>query len=178
MSDNSLSKGEPKVMSNEHSINTSDNPGSSTPKDFPLSLMKLAAECQSDKKKDEVQRQVLQNEFLKSVKDVGKSLKESHSANSASLQLNWDQMYEVSAELMDQYSKEMEEILSELDEVYKKQFMWQEAAFTIDSHRGATRIATSETWMKSKEKYLQYTRKELDNSAHVIKTTIEELSKR
>ncbi|CAH02146.1 Gmc2p [Kluyveromyces lactis] len=145
---------------------------------LPLDLHKLAAEWQSDKKKEEVQRQVLQNEFLKSVKEISKSLVKNQNDKSPISQLNWDQMYDVSAELMDQYSKEMEQILAELDEVYKKHFMWQEAAFTIDSHRGATRIANAEMWMKSKEAYLQYTRKELDTSAKVIKTTIEDLSKR
>lgn len=140
-------------------------------------LKGLAAKWESTQHKKEIQTQVLKNSFLKSVKEVSMCLKNTANDKQMLESLNWDQMYEVSAELMDLYSKEMEQILAELDEVYKRWFMWQEAAFTIDSHRGAARIAKAETWVKSKESYLIHTRNELDNSGKVIKSTIEELSK-
>lgn len=140
-------------------------------------LQSLAAEWQSEKFGKETKTKVLQNEFLMAVKSINVQLKESGNEKMGIEWMNWDKLYEVSAEFMDLYSKEMEEILAELDEVYKKWFMWQEAAFTIDSHRGATRIGKAESWIKSKELHLKHTRNELDSSAKVIRTTIEDLSR-
>lgn len=58
----------------------------------------------------------------------------------------------------------------------QKQYLWQEAAFVLDSHRGALLFNRSKGWMDAKEKHLEYKRKELDRSAKVIKTTIERLT--
>ncbi|SCV04873.1 LANO_0G13300g1_1 [Lachancea nothofagi CBS 11611] len=92
--------------------------------------------------------------------------------------LNWDELYETSANVMDLYTKEVDDCLAELDKFYRKQYLWQEAAFTIDSHRGAARIGVSESWVVNKETHLEYMRQELSSSARVIKKTLEELSRK
>ncbi|SCU98683.1 LADA_0H14708g1_1 [Lachancea dasiensis] len=92
--------------------------------------------------------------------------------------VNWDEVYEVSANVMDLYTKEIDECLAELDRSYRRQYLWQEAAFTIDSHRGATRIGVAESWIVGKEGNLEFTRQELSTSARVIKKTLEELSRK
>ncbi|CUS20177.1 LAQU0S01e00738g1_1 [Lachancea quebecensis] len=92
--------------------------------------------------------------------------------------LNWDEVYEVSANVMDLYTKDVDECLSELEKFYRKQYLWQEAAFTIDSHRGAARIGAAETWVIEKELHLESKRQELSSSAQIIKKTLEGLSRR
>lgn len=59
---------------------------------------------------------------------------------------------------------------------WQKQYLWQESAFTIDSHRGASRIGVAEEWMKAKESHLEFMVQEFTKSAQVIKKTIEGLS--
>lgn len=58
----------------------------------------------------------------------------------------------------------------------KKQYLWQESVFLMDSQTGATVVGKAEEWMKLKEQHLERKCMELDRSANVIKCAIERLS--
>lgn len=58
----------------------------------------------------------------------------------------------------------------------KKQYLWQESVFLIDSQTGASVIGKAEEWMKSKEQHLEYKGVQLDRSANAIKSAIERLT--
>ncbi|KAH3900026.1 Gmc2p SCDLUD_004343 [Saccharomycodes ludwigii] len=91
--------------------------------------------------------------------------------------INWDDIYNMSANVMEIYTKEVDELLGEMDKLFKQQFIWQEAAFTTDSHRGAKRMSQVEKWICDKENYIEYIEYEFKESAATIKNVIESLSK-
>ncbi|SCU97786.1 LAFA_0G13256g1_1 [Lachancea sp. 'fantastica'] len=150
-----------------------------------LSLETLAAEWQTKElDRHAIRAEMMKQEVLQKLSQatglMDSECKEtSTAADHAPInRLDWDELYETSANLMDLYTKEVDICLTELDSYYRKQYLWQEAAFTIDSHRGATRIGFAESWIASKETHLEYTRQELSSSARVIKRTLEDLSRK
>lgn len=60
--------------------------------------------------------------------------------------------------------------------MFQKQYLWQEAAFVIDSNRGASYIGRAEEWIKLKENYLSHMRDDLKRSATEINATIERIN--
>ncbi|CEP61675.1 Gmc2p LALA0_S03e08262g [Lachancea lanzarotensis] len=151
----------------------------------PFSLETIAAEWQANEhSKHEMRAEMMKLEVLQRLGEAtglvnAECKKSSTAADHAPIKrLNWDDLYEISANLMDTYTKEVDICLTELDNFYKKQYLWQEAAFTMDSHRGATRIGLAERWIASKETHLEYMRQELSSSARVIKRTLEDLSRK
>ncbi|SCU90516.1 LAME_0E08900g1_1 [Lachancea meyersii CBS 8951] len=148
-------------------------------------LGNLAAELQkNDHHKHSVRAEMMNKEILQRLSHATGLIeadckKSSTAADPAPIsRLDWDELYEVSANVMDLYTKEVDTCLAELDRFYRKQYLWQEAAFTIDSHRGAARIGHAETWVVHKEMHLEYMRQELSSSARVIRRTLEELSRK
>lgn len=145
--------------------------------EVPISLQELAAEWQADKYRRQSQSLISENEVMLKVQEVTKLLRDSKGEEPGSLQkMEWDSLYDVSANVMDEYTRSVDTVLAELDQLYRKQYLWQEAAFVMDSHRGATMIGRAEEWMKFKEQHLGYKRKELEKSASVIRKTVERLT--
>lgn len=89
--------------------------------------------------------------------------------------VNWDELYSFSANIMDEYTQEIDQLLKELDTLYKDQFIWQEAASTVDSRRAASQIAQAEEWIVQKEANIQHMNLEFLESADIIKKTIQGL---
>ncbi|AAS52820.1 AER137Wp [Eremothecium gossypii ATCC 10895] len=140
---------------------------------------KLAAEWIQPGYRAEVQSKMLENQVLQRVReatDLIKSVKLERNEEQPVVSMDWDQLYDVSSNIMEEFTKEMDEIVAELNQSFKKQLLWQEAAFTVDSHRGATRFGAAESWMKSKETHLEQKRRELNASARIIKSTLENLT--
>lgn len=143
----------------------------------PIVLQDLAAKWQTEEHKKQAQVPIFQNEVLLKMRDATRLLKECKGEEPGSLKrLEWDSLYDVSANVMDEYTKSVDAVLAELDQLHRNQYLWQEAAFVMDSHRGATMIGKAEEWMKLKEQHLGFKRKELDRSANVIRKTIERLT--
>lgn len=143
----------------------------------PIAVQDLAAEWQSERYKKESQKPICQNEVMLKLQEATRLLKECKGEEPGSLQrMEWDSLYDVSANVMDEYTRRVDAVLVEMEQLYRKQYLWQEAAFVMDSHRGATMIGRAEEWMKLKEQHLGFKRKELDRSANVIRKTIERLT--
>lgn len=140
-------------------------------------LKDLAAEWQTEKHKNLSRDDITQNEVLSKIQEATQIIKDCKQEDSDALQrMEWDSVYDLSANVMDEYTKSVDGILSQLDQLYRKQYLWQEAAFVMDSHRGATLIGRAEEWMRLKENHLEFKRGELERSANVIKSTIERLT--
>lgn len=140
----------------------------------------LAAQWQSQNYINKVQSEMLKDEILRRIieaTELAKQVKNERTEESPIQIMDWDRLYEVSSNIMDSFTKEMDETINQLNQLYKKYLLWQEAAFTIDSHRGATRFGKAETWMRAKEANLEYKRKELNQSARVIIDTLKNLAK-
>ncbi|KAL6946963.1 hypothetical protein ACO0QE_001819 [Hanseniaspora vineae] len=89
--------------------------------------------------------------------------------------VNWDELYSFSANIMDEYTHKIDQLLKKLDTLYKDQFIWQEAASTVDSRRAASKIAQAEEWIVQKEANIQHMNYEFLESADIIKKTIQSL---
>ncbi|CAR26632.1 hypothetical protein ZYGR_0H04500 [Zygosaccharomyces rouxii] len=143
----------------------------------PIAVQDLAAEWRTKEYKKQSQLPICQNEVMLKMQEATRLLKECKGEEPGTLQrMEWDSLYDVSANVMDEYTKNVDAVLAEMDQLYRKQYLWQEAAFVMDSHRGATMIGRAEEWMKLKEQHLGFRRKELDRSASVIRKTIERLT--
>ncbi|EDO16096.1 hypothetical protein Kpol_1001p8 [Vanderwaltozyma polyspora DSM 70294] len=151
-------------------------------------LFDLGAKWQDEEYKERVQKPVLAEDVLVRINDITEIMKSDseETVNSSGRnndegdlddRMDWDQLYEVSANIMDEYTKEVDIILSNLNKLSKSQYLWQEAAFVLDSHHGAMVFNRSKDWVNAKERHLDFKRKELDQSADVIKKTIERLTK-
>ncbi|AQZ15640.1 GMC2 (YLR445W) [Zygosaccharomyces parabailii] len=146
---------------------------------FSPALQNLAAEWQTDEHKEQARQEIARNEVLAKIQEATKIIKDAKQEDPGSLhRMEWDSVYDLSANVMDEYTKSVDGILSELNQLYRKQYLWQEAAFVKDSHRGATLIGRAEEWMRLKENHLEFKQAELASSANVIKTTIERLTKK
>ncbi|KAI8391876.1 Hypothetical protein J6897_04745 [Nakaseomyces glabratus] len=96
--------------------------------------------------------------------------------NDGVYRLDWESVYEVGASIMDQYSATVDELLADLDKLYRKQYLWQDSAVLLDSFKGATIIGRLEKWTKLKEAQLEYKQNELVRSADEIKRALKRLS--
>ncbi|AMD22079.1 HGL261Wp [Eremothecium sinecaudum] len=140
----------------------------------------LAAQWQNKESIDQIQNEMLEDEVLKRIVQATALIKEvqkERNEESPVASMDWDRLYDISSHIMDSFTKEMDEMVCQLNNLYKKHVLWQEAAFTIDSHRGAMRFGKAESWMKAKEAHLEYKRKELNQSAKVITSALQSLSK-
>lgn len=89
------------------------------------SLSELAAEFQNSKQLEEMRIEILRSSILGRVKEATKLMNSPSDSSKASSEhapverMNWDQLYEVSASAMDIYTKEVDDVLSELDRFYR-----------------------------------------------------------
>ncbi|CCE61717.1 hypothetical protein TPHA_0B00455 [Tetrapisispora phaffii CBS 4417] len=162
----------------------------------------LVKEWKSDAFKTTIQEKLNTNEILIRIKEVTelmnyendssekclkKSKEESEAKNNTNVtdggflnskteKLDWDKVYAVSTNIIDNYTQEVDVILTQLDELSKKQYLWQESAFIIDAHRGVSIFNESKNWISTKEAYLDLKRSKLGSSAEIIKETIQKLT--
>jgi len=90
---------------------------------------------------------------------------------------DWNAIYEISSKMIEEYSKQIDTIFKELENVNKKLGYWQEAGFSFDAHRGLKFINNHEEWMKLKEKYLSYRQQQLDSTVKEIADSVGRLEK-
>lgn len=144
-------------------------------------LSELAAEWQTKKYGEQIQDQVLKDKILIRIKEATALIKDSASKQEGVggdhvYRMEWDQLYDISANVMDEYTKNVDTILTQLDQLYRKLYLWQESVFLKDSQTGATVVGRAEEWMKLKEHQLDRKGAELDRSASAIKCAIERLT--
>ncbi|KAH3674610.1 hypothetical protein WICMUC_003156 [Wickerhamomyces mucosus] len=88
---------------------------------------------------------------------------------------NWEKIVEVSEMVFNEYSKDMELVTKELDELNKEFLIWQESTYILDSEKISKRLNGSENWINKKENYLNYLKNELTNSAELINDALKKL---
>ncbi|CAI4047217.1 Gmc2p SKDI_12G4730 [Saccharomyces kudriavzevii IFO 1802] len=149
------------------------------------SLFKLAAEWQINNPQESFQTHVLENEVLKRITEITGLIKESYKdlsnqdgMMSKELQekMDWDLFCTVPVNIIEQYTKDMDEIFEKMEKLSKQQRLWCESAFQIDVERCGDSILNAETWMKKKERHLEYKHVEMERSANEIKETIQRLT--
>ncbi|CCD27169.1 Gmc2p NDAI_0J02770 [Naumovozyma dairenensis CBS 421] len=155
-----------------------DSHGRSSP------LRELAAEWRTEKYIAKVQKETIKSEVLCKIKETTELIKSFNSCNEKQNNskgtvveiFDWESLYDISSGIIDNYTSNVDSILNELDQLYRKQGVWQEAAFIMDSHRGAAAISKAEEWMTLKEDHLKHKSSELEKFAKDIGTTLERLS--
>lgn len=103
-----------------------DNSSSSTRSEATShNLHELAAEWQGNEYRDKVRVEMLKQEVLQKVEQITCCLSaDAKSPNAACdpkpvARLDWDELYEVSANVMDVYTKEVDDSLAALDKFYR-----------------------------------------------------------
>ncbi|QLL32423.1 hypothetical protein HG536_0C05920 [Torulaspora globosa] len=144
-------------------------------------LKDLAAQWQTKKFGDQVREKVLKDKVLVRIQEATSVIMDLAARQEGAVgehfdKMEWDSLYNYSANVMDEYTKNVDSILNQLDQLYRKQYLWQESVFLIDSQTGASVIGKAEEWMKLKEQHLEYKGVQLDRSANVIKSAIERLT--
>lgn len=83
---------------------------------------KLAAEWIQPGYRAEVQSKMLENQVLQRVReatDLIKSVKLERNEEQPVVSMDWDQLYDVSSNIMEEFTKEMDEIVAELNQSFK-----------------------------------------------------------
>ncbi|SMN21974.1 similar to Saccharomyces cerevisiae YLR445W GMC2 Protein involved in meiotic crossing over [Maudiozyma saulgeensis] len=99
------------------------------------------------------------------------------SSEGTTYNFDWNAIYEVSSKMIEEYSKQIDVVFRELENVNKKLGYWQEAGFSFDAHRGLKIMNNHEEWTKQKEKYLLYRQKQLDSTVKEIADSVGRLEK-
>lgn len=88
-------------------------------------LIDLAAQWQSKKFCEHIKDEVLKEQVLKRIQEVTSSIMDltsKHEGISGSDRVDrmeWDSLYDFSAKVMDEYTKSVDSILSQLDQLYR-----------------------------------------------------------
>lgn len=87
-------------------------------------LSELAAEWQTKKYGEQIQDQVLKDKILIRIKEATALIKDSASKQEGVggdhvFRMEWDQLYDISANVMDEYTKNVDTILTQLDQLYR-----------------------------------------------------------
>lgn len=87
-------------------------------------LSDLAAQWQTKKYGQQIQEQVLKNSILVKIREATALIKDSatkQDSNSGDhvCKMEWDQLYDISANIMDEYTKNVDRILNQLDQLYR-----------------------------------------------------------
>ncbi|CCF58571.1 hypothetical protein KAFR_0E04200 [Kazachstania africana CBS 2517] len=114
-------------------------------------------------------------DVLKKLKQISDVFKECSSENEK-FEFDWDLVYDLSSNLIEEYTREVDSAFNELDSVNKEIGQWQEGGFVMDSHRGVIMMNESEAWLTMKEKYLARRQEELHRSAKEIRETVKRLT--
>ncbi|CAI4647706.1 AAC_HP2_G0038830.mRNA.1.CDS.1 [Saccharomyces cerevisiae] len=149
------------------------------------SLFKLAAEWQINNPQETFQNHILENDVLKKINEITHLIRESYKDLSSQdgmmskqqqEKMDWDLFCTVAVNIIEQYTKDMDEIYEKMERLAKQQRLWCESAFQIDVERCGDSILNAETWMKKKERHLEYKNIEMERSANEIKETIQRLT--
>ncbi|CAI4047426.1 hypothetical protein N7582_004102 [Saccharomyces uvarum] len=149
------------------------------------SLFKLAAQWQLNNPQENIQNHIMENEVLQRINEITGLIRESYKDLSSQdgmmskepqEKLDWDLFCTVPVNIIEQYTKDMDDIFGKMERLSKQQRLWCESAFQIDVERCGDSILNAETWMKKKERHLEYKHVEMERSANEIKETIQRLT--
>ncbi|CCH61522.1 hypothetical protein TBLA_0E04700 [Henningerozyma blattae CBS 6284] len=154
---------------------------------------KLKNDIFSDKwlkgnKKEEIISQMMKNDILQKIEEMNKIMdNETERLNTNLITLDgvenkiilqdfdWDSVIKLSADLMDEYFKKIENLSNKHRLLLKKHEFWKEAAFSMDNAQASMMLEESQNWIINKEFHLKYKNHRLINSVKAIKLATDEL---
>lgn len=89
--------------------------------------------------------------------------------------MEWETLHEVASNIMQDYTTKIDEIMTKINDLNRREMLWQESAFIMDSHIGIDQVGTAQEWITLKETYLEYKRRVLNESINEIKNTVARL---
>lgn len=131
----------------------------------------------------DIQELVSANETIEYINKMTKTLTkicEESSTNCTSNNISvekmeWEALHEVASNIMQEYTNKIDEIMAKINELNRREMLWQESAFIMDSHIGIDQVGNAQEWITLKETYLDYKRRVLNDSINEIKNTVARL---
>lgn len=153
-----------------------DENGETVPKVSIKNLYEYVQEEWLDKSdfKNPIQESIRKNEVIARLTEMSSICKDGKSPPEP---FDWDSIYGVCTNIMEDYSEKVDAIFMEIDQLNRQLAQWQESSFAVDAHRATKILNENEEWIKLKEEFLNYKQKQLGTSANEIRESVGRLTK-